>query len=157
MTKRKILSSIISRTAIGVIVTVAVSIILLNKGLAYAIVFAVLGLIVTIICAKTYLIFAVNKTTSGVITDISVKVYINRVRPAGDKMYSPIISENYPAYDSYDEKVLILTIEKQNGKRIDKTFPFDEYTDQLEIGDTIEFSRFDNRPTVILKKSTNDI
>lgn len=151
MTKNKILSDIIFKTIVGVVISIAGSIIFFNKGLVHAIIFAVIGLIATIICAKTYLILSINKTTLGVITDISVKVYINRVRPAGDKMHSPIISEEHPAYNSYDEKVIILTIKKQNGKSVNKTFPFDEHTDQLEIGDTIEFSHFDKYPLAISK------
>ncbi len=151
MTKNRLIFNIILKTIIGVAVTAAILIVIISKSILYAVLFAIAGLIITVFYAKTHLLFVINKKTEGVITHISIEVYTNRVRPSGNKMYSPIISESYPAYNSYDEKVIILTVKKKNGKSVEKTYPFNKNTAMLKIGDAIEYSYFDSCPTVILK------
>lgn len=143
-------NNILKKLFIGLLLTFLISAAMLIYGYAEETLFVlIIGIILSVVFSKGYLLFLSSKRTVGVVTDIDVKVFMKRAKSATDKMTSPIIDEKNPAHGAHYERMIILSIKTAKGKIKEKAFHYDDITESIKIGDRIAFSIFDKYPTIV--------
>ncbi len=147
-----IIKNIVIKFIIGIIIIalLTVGMIWYNYG-DITWIFAAVGIVVVIFMSKIYLLFVAKVKIKGVITNIEIKAFANKKRPS-EKMENAIIDERHPAYGLYYERFVVITLQKENGKYIEKKFPFNKFTEKFKTGDIIEFGYLDDFPKAVSNK-----
>lgn len=136
--------------AITALITLGIS---FSEYSEFSLYIALIGLALSIIISKAWMLIFASKKTVGVISDIDIKIFLKRSKTGTDKMTSPIIDEKNPAHGAHYYKVIVLSVKTEKGTTKEKFFDYDKNTENLKIGDKIEFSYFDKYPKVLNKNT----
>lgn len=145
-----IIKNIVIKFIIGIIIITLLSVGMIWYGYDdITWIFTTVGIVVVIFMSKIYLLFLLKVKTKGVIRNIEIKAFANKKRPS-EKMENAIIDERHPAYGLYYERFVVITLQKENGKYVEKKFPFNKFTEKLKTGDKIEYCGLDTFPRLCI-------